>query len=301
MGAVMKNMTDFESRMNKARKNKKRKELIMKTLVISQLIIFAIFFLFPFVWMLSVSLQTETEIMTTVGFLEQLVPDTWRWENYIDVFRTIPFARYFVNSGIVTGLTVIGTLLSSSIVAYSFARLRWPGRDFFYSLMLVTMILPSFILMIPTFKMYSAFGMTNSWIPLILPAFLGGGAGNIILIQQFYKAIPKEIFEAAKIDGSSEIRIWANIMVPLSKPVLATVAVFAFLYSWNDYLGPLIYVNDQSLTTVALGLRAFQSQLSTNWGLLMAGSVISMIPNLIIFTFCQKYFLEGVKAGAVKG
>ncbi|WP_312369653.1 carbohydrate ABC transporter permease [Lachnoclostridium sp.] len=297
----MKNMTDFESRMNKARKNKKRKELIMKTLVISQLIIFAIFFLFPFVWMLSVSLQTETEIMTTVGFLEQLVPDTWRWENYIDVFRTIPFARYFVNSGIVTGLTVIGTLLSSSIVAYSFARLRWPGRDFFYSLMLVTMILPSFILMIPTFKMYSAFGMTNSWIPLILPAFLGGGAGNIILIQQFYKAIPKEIFEAAKIDGSSEIRIWANIMVPLSKPVLATVAVFAFLYSWNDYLGPLIYVNDQSLTTVALGLRAFQSQLSTNWGLLMAGSVISMIPNLIIFTFCQKYFLEGVKAGAVKG
>ena len=239
--------------------------------------------------------------MTSVGFLNQLIPDSWRWENYLDVFRTIPFARYFLNSGIVTGLTVIGTLLSSSLVAYAFARLRWPGRDFCYSLMLVTMILPSFILMIPTYKMYSSFGMTNSWIPLILPAFLGGGAGNIILIQQFYKSIPGEIYEAAKIDGAGEVGIWANIMIPLSKPVLATVAVFAFLFSWNDYLGPLIYVNDPNLTTVALGLRAFQTQTSTNWGLLMAGSVISIIPNIVIFVFCQKYFLEGMKAGAVKG
>ena len=155
--------------------------------------------------------------------------------------------------------------------------------------------------MIPTYKMYSSFGMTNSWIPLILPAFLGGGAGNIILIQQFYKSIPGEIYEAAKIDGAGEAGIWANIMIPLSKPVLATVAVFAFLFSWNDYLGPLIYVNDPNLTTVALGLRAFQTQTSTNWGLLMAGSVISIIPNIVIFVFCQKYFLEGMKAGAVKG
>lgn len=297
----MRNMSANESKMSNARKKKKRKELVIKSLVIAQLILFAVFFLFPFVWMLSVSLQTESEIMTTVGFWEQLVPDEWRWENYLDVFRTIPFGRYFLNSGIVTGLTVIGTLLSSSIVAYAFSRLRWPGREFFYSLMLVTMILPSFILMIPTYKMYSAFGMTNSWIPLILPAFLGGGAGNIILIQQFYMSIPRELFEAAKIDGCNEIKIWANVMVPLSKPVLATVAVFAFLFAWNDYLGPLLYVNDQRLTTVALGLRSFQSQLSTNWGLLMAGSVISMIPNLLIFMFGQKYFLEGVKAGAVKG
>lgn len=274
--------------------------MLIKGLVLFQLVLFTVYFLFPFVWMLSVSLQTETEIMTSVGFLNQLIPDSWRWENYLDVFRTIPFARYFLNSGIVTGLTVIGTLLSSSLVAYAFARLRWPGRDFCYSLMLVTMILPSFIL-IPTYKMYSSFGMTNSWIPLILPAFLGGGAGNIILIQQFYKSIPGEIYEAAKIDGAGEVGIWANIMIPLSKPVLATVAVFAFLFSWNDYLGPLIYVNDPNLTTVALGLRAFQTQTSTNWGLLMAGSVISIIPNIVIFVFCQKYFLEGMKAGAVKG
>ena len=294
-------MDEKKQKKSKAAQKKRRKELLIKGLVLFQLVLFTVYFLFPFVWMLSVSLQTETEIMTSVGFLNQLIPDSWRWENYLDVFRTIPFARYFLNSGIVTGLTVIGTLLSSSLVAYAFARLRWPGRDFCYSLMLVTMILPSFILMIPTYKMYSSFGMTNSWIPLILPAFLGGGAGNIILIQQFYKLIPGEIYEAAKIDGAGEVGIWANIMIPLSKPVLATVAVFAFLFSWNDYLGPLIYVNDPNLTTVALGLRAFQTQTSTNWGLLMAGSVISIIPNIVIFVFCQKYFLEGMKAGAVKG
>lgn len=286
---------------NKAARKKKVKKTLIKGLILLQLIIFTVFFLFPFVWMLSVSLQTEQEIMTTVGFLNQLVPDTWRWENYLDVFRTIPFARYFVNSAIVTGLTVIGTLVSSSLVAYAFTRLRWPGRDLCYSIMLMTMMLPAFILMIPTYKMYSSFGLTDSWIPLILPAFLGGGAGNIILIQQFFKAVPKEIFEAAKIDGAGEFGIWANIMIPLSKPILATVAVFAFLFSWNDYLGPLLYVNNQKLITVALGLRSFQTQTSTNWGLLMAGSVISVVPNVLIFISCQKYFLEGVKAGAVKG
>lgn len=277
------------------------KDRSVKGAVYIQLIIFTVFFLFPFVWMLSVSLQTEKEMMTTVGFWDQLIPDSWRFENYKDVFDTIPFARYFLNSAIVSGLTVLGTTCSAAVVAYAFAKLRWPGRKLCYTLMLVTMMLPSSVLMIPTYKMYSAMGLTNSWVPLILPSFLGGGAGNIILIEQFYRSVPREMLEAAKIDGASEWRILGNIMIPLSKPVLATVAVFAFLFAWNDYLGPLLYVNDQNLMTVALGLRSFQSQSSTNWGLLMAGSVISMIPSLLIFVFCQKYFLEGVKSGAVKG
>jgi multiple sugar transport system permease protein len=251
--------------------------------------------------MLSVSLQTEKEMMTTVGFWDQLIPDSWRFENFKEVFEAIPFARYFLNSAIVSGLTVLGTTVSAAVVAYAFSKLRWPGRTLCYTLMLLTMMIPGSILMIPTYKMYSSFGMTNSWIPLILPCFLGGGAGNIILIEQFYRSVPREMLEAAKIDGASEWRILGSILVPLSKPVLATVAVFAFLFSWNDYLGPLIYVNDPNLMTVALGLRSFQSQTSTNWGLLMAGSLISMIPSLLTFIFCQKYFLEGVKAGAVKG
>jgi ABC-type glycerol-3-phosphate transport system permease component len=280
---------------------KKMKRAAYVSGVILMMVIFAVYFLFPFVYMISVSLQTESELMTAVGLKEQLIPKSWRWSNYIEVFRQIPFARYFVNSGIVTGLTVLGTTISASLVAYSFARLRWPGRDFIYSIMLVTMMIPGSVLMIPTYKMYSTMGLTNSWWPLILPAFLGGGAGNVILIQQFFKTVPKETYEAAKIDGAGELGIWWRIMMPLSKPVIATVAVFAFLFSWNDYMGPMIYINDTMLTTVALGLRAFFSQQSTNWSLLMAGSIISMIPNIIIFVFCQRYFLEGIKSGAVKG
>ncbi len=280
---------------------KKMKRAAYVSGVILMMVIFAVYFLFPFVYMISVSLQTESELMTAVGLKEQLIPKSWCWSNYIEVFRQIPFARYFVNSGIVTGLTVLGTTISASLVAYSFARLRWPGRDFIYSIMLVTMMIPGSVLMIPTYKMYSTMGLTNSWWPLILPAFLGGGAGNVILIQQFFKTVPKETYEAAKIDGAGELGIWWRIMMPLSKPVIATVAVFAFLFSWNDYMGPMIYINDTMLTTVALGLRAFFSQQSTNWSLLMAGSIISMIPNIIIFVFCQRYFLEGIKSGAVKG
>ncbi len=280
---------------------KKLKRNVYVTVVLSLLILFSFYFLFPFVYMFSVSLQTESELMTAVGFKDMIIPDTWRWENYLDVFKQIPFARYFMNSTIVTGLTVIGTTVSASLVAYSFARLRWPGRDFVYSIMLVTMMVPASVLMIPTYKMYSSMGLTNSWWPLVLPAFLGGGAGNVILIQQFFKTVPREIFEAAKIDGAGEFGIWWRIMLPLSKPVVATVAIFAFLFSWNDYMGPMIYINSPELTTVSLGLRAFFSQQSTNWSLLMAGSIISMIPNIIIFIFCQRYFLEGIKSGAVKG
>lgn len=289
------------SRQMETPEKKRGKSPVGRVLIFIQLCVFAVFFLFPFVWMLSVSLQTEKEMMTTVGFWDALVPDTWRFMNYKDVFDTIPFAKYFLNSAIIAVLNVIGTVMSASIVAYAFAKLRWPGRGLCYSIMLVTMMLPSSILMIPTYKMYSSFGLTNSWVPLILPAFLGGGAGNIILIQQFYKSVPRELMEAAKIDGAGEMRILCSILMPLSKPVLATVAVFTFLFTWNDYLGPLIYVNDQNLMTVALALRSFQSQSSTNWGLLMAGSVISMIPSLLTFIFCQKYFLEGLKTGAVKG
>ena len=294
-------MLNVVVKRNKLGRKKKIKRGVQVTVILLLLILITVYFLFPFVWMFSVALQTESELMTNVGFWDQLIPNTWRLQNFIDVFKEIPFTRYFANSGIVTSLTVIGTTISASMVAYSFAKLRWPGRNFVYSIMLVTMMIPATVLMIPTYKMYSAMGFTNSWVPLILPGFLGGGAGNVILIQQFFKTVPIEICEAAKIDGAGELGIWWRIMLPLSKPVIATVAVFAFLFSWNDYLGPLIYINDSALTTVALGLRAFFSQQSTNWSLLMAGSIISMIPNMLIFIFGQSYFLEGVKAGAVKG
>lgn len=291
----------FDAEAMRLRKKKKAKRATYVTLIHLALIITSLLFVFPLIWMVSVSLQSEEEMRLANGFWDMLVPNDWLWSNYAEVFRAIPFMRYFKNSAIVTSLTVVGTVLASSLVSYAFSKLRWPGRNFVYTLMLATMILPSFILMIPTFKMYSKMGFVDTWVPLILPAFLGGGAGNIILIQQFFMSIPKEMSEAAMIDGAKHTTIWLKIMLPLCAPVLATVAIFSFLFSWNDYLQPLIYVNSASKQTIAQGLRAFQSQTSTRWGLLMAGSLISMIPNLLLFVFCQRFFLEGVKAGSVKG
>lgn len=284
-------------RSTSGRSSKARKKL----LTYLALIFFTLYFIVPFGWMISVSLQTEAEMMTSAGGLNRLIPESWRWENYVDVFRQVPFARYFINSGIVTVSTVLGTLISASLVAYSFAKLNWPGRKLAYSVMLATMMLPATVLMIPTYKMYSYMGFVDSFVPLILPAWLGGGAGNIILIEQFFRTVPSEINDAAKIDGATYFSIWAKIMLPMCLPVLATVGVFAFLFSWNDYLGPLIYLHSPEKTTVALGLRAFQSQLSTNWPLLMAGSVISMIPNILVFIFGQRFFVGGIRTGAVKG
>lgn len=289
------------ARSSKPQSSFRRKRARKTGLTYFALILFSLYFLLPFVWMLSVSLQTEAEMMTSAGGLNRLIPESWRFENYRDVFIQVPFARYFVNSGIVTLSTVAGTLLSSSLVAYSFAKLKWPGRKLAYSVMLATMMLPATVLMIPTYKMYSYMGFVDSFVPLILPAWLGGGAGNIILIEQFFRTVPKEINDAAKIDGANYFMIWARIMLPMCLPVLATVGVFAFLFSWNDYLGPLIYLHSADKTTVALGLRAFQSQQSTNWPLLMAGSVISMIPNILVFIFGQRFFVGGIRSGAVKG
>ena len=264
------------------------------------LIIFSIIFVFPLFWMLSVSLQTQAEMMTTVGFWDQLIPNSWRFLNYVDVFHEIPFMRYFLNSAIVTVACLIGTIASSSVVAYAFSRLRWPGREAIFNIMLATIMLPSFVLIVPTFRMYSTLGLVDTWFPLILPSFLGGGATNVLLIQQFYKTVPQELSEAAKIDGAGHLKIWSTIMLPLCTPVIATVAIFTFLFTWNDFMNPLIYINDSNLYTLSLGIKAFQSQSGVEWGYLMAASVISMIPALLVFIFAQKYFVEGVKMTGLK-
>ncbi len=182
----------FDAEAMRLRKKKKAKRATYVTLIHLALIITSLLFVFPLIWMVSVSLQSEEEMRLANGFWDMLVPNDWLWSNYAGVFRAIPFMRYFKNSAIVTSLTVVGTVLASSLVSYAFSKLRWPGRNFVYTLMLATMILPSFILMIPTFKMYSKMGFVDTWVPLILPAFLGGGAGNIILIQQFFMRYPKK-------------------------------------------------------------------------------------------------------------
>jgi len=260
------------------------------------LIIGACMYLFPFLWMISTSLKAPTELMTNPPIL---IPETPLWSNYIDALNYFPFWRYLLNSVFLVVMTMIGSVLSSALVGYSFARLQWPGRDVWFGILISTMILPSAVTMIPQFILFKNIGWTNSYLPLIVPAFTGN-AFNIFLLRQFFRTIPMQLSESAQIDGASELRIFAQIILPLSKPALATVAVFTFMGSWNDFMGPLLYVNDKMSYTLSFGLRTFQMQSGTMWNLMMAASLVVAIPTLVLFFSCQKYFIEGVTLTGIK-
>ena len=198
-------------------------------------------------------------------------------------------------------MTIIGTLLSSSLVAYAFACLKWPGRNVVFIFVLATMMLPMQVTMIPLFVLFKQLGWLNTYKPLIVPSFFGGGAFNIFLLRQFFLGIPRDLLDAARIDGSSEFRIYWSVVLPLSRPALATVAILTFMLSWNDFLGPLIYLSDKLKSTLALGLAMFVGQHQTEWGVLMAASVLMMLPMVLIFFFFQKYFIKGFTMSGLKG
>lgn len=254
--------------------------------------------LLPFVWMLSASLKGSEEIFA--------VPPTWipekvHWGNYAEVFERMPFMLYLRNTAFITLLTIFGTVLSSSLVAYSFACLRWPGRDKVFLFVIATMMIPLHVIMIPLFVIFKELHWLNTYKPLIVPAFLGGGAFNIFLLRQFFLSIPKDLFDAARIDGCSELRIYWNIAIPLARPALVTVAVLTFMFVWNDFLGPLIYLSDPTKNTLALGLALFVGQHGTEWATLMAASMLMMIPMVLIFFFFQRYFIRGFVMSGMKG
>lgn len=251
----------------------------------------------PLLWMLSASLKGNEEIFA--------IPPTWipeeiRWENYADVFDRLPFLAYLRNTTFITTLTILGTVFSSSLVAYAFACLRWPGRDKLFIFVIATMMLPLHVIMIPLFVIFKELHWLNTYKPLIVPAFLGGGAFNIFLLRQFFLTIPGELFDAARIDGCSEWRLYWSIAMPLARPALITVAILTFMFSWNDFLGPLIYLSDQAKNTLALGLALFVGQHQTEWGILMAASIIMMIPMVLIFFFFQRYFIQGFTMSGLK-
>ena len=251
----------------------------------------------PLLWMLSASLKGNEEIFT--------IPPTWipeeiRWENYAEVFDRLPFLAYLRNTTFITTLTIVGTVFSSSLVAYAFACLRWPGRDKLFIFVIATMMLPLHVIMIPLFVIFKELHWLNTYKPLIVPAFLGGGAFNIFLLRQFFLTIPGELFDAARIDGCSEWRLYWSIAMPLARPALITVAILTFMFSWNDFLGPLIYLSDQAKNTLALGLALFVGQHQTEWGILMAASIIMMIPMVLIFFFFQRYFIQGFTMSGLK-
>jgi ABC-type glycerol-3-phosphate transport system permease component len=267
----------------------------------------AILWLIPFVWMLSTALKDPTDLMN-----KSWIPTRLAWDNFTYAFSYGMWEKWTMNTVIITLVSVIGTVLSSTLVAYAFARLRWRGRDWVFSLVLATMMLPDVVTMIPRFIIFAkipAFGFQgsrnwiNTFLPLTIPAFTGSSF-YIFLLRQFMRSIPMELSEAAKIDGASELRIWWSIIMPLAKPAVAAVAIFTFQGAWQDFMGPLIYLQSERLYTLQIGLRQFEHAAggAPAWNWLMAASLVVIIPVLIIFVLFQNYFIEGVQiGGSIKG
>lgn len=260
----------------------------------------AVLFLLPLAWMISTSLKSPFELMRP-----NWIPLSPEWRNYVDAFSFGMWGRWAVNTVILTVLAVIAAVFSTSLTAYAFARLRWPGRDVMFMLVLATMMLPGVVLLIPQFIVFAhlpAFGFqgsnvwVNTFLPLVVPGFLGGGAFNIFLLRQFMRGIPMSLSESARLDGASELRIMWSIVMPLSKPALATIAIFAFQGAWQDFMGPLIYLQSERLYNLQLGLRQFDFAAggAPAWNWLMAASLVVMLPVLTMFLTFQQYFIEGI-------
>lgn len=254
--------------------------------------------LFPLFWMLSASLKESWQVFTS--------PITWfphpvRWENYSDLFTKLPFSflNWVKNTCIVVAGTIVGTLVSSTLVAYGFAKFRAPGKNVLFIILLSTMMLPGAVTMIPVYKMYSSFGWIDTYAPLIVPAFFGSSF-NIFLLRQYFLTIPTELEDAAKIDGMNPFLIMTVIILPLSLPILITVTIMQFNAAWNDFMGPLLYLNKIEKYTLALGLNFFKGQYNVQWNYLMAASFISLLPSMLLFFFGQKYFVESITITGIK-
>lgn len=266
----------------------------------------AILWLTPLAWMISTSLKTPQDL-----FGYSWIPQPIAWGNYIDAFSFGMWGRWAINTFVITLISMTGVIFSSAMVAYSFARLRWRGRDQVFKLVLATMMLPSVVTLIPQFILFArlpAFGLqgsevwVNTFLPLTVPAFTAN-AFYIFLLRQFMRGIPMELSEAAKIDGAGEFRVWRSIIIPLSKPALAAIAIFAFQGAWQDFMGPLIYLQSETLYTLQIGLRQYEFAFggSPAWNWLMAASLIVMLPVLVIFLAFQRYFIEGVTITGMGG
>jgi multiple sugar transport system permease protein len=257
----------------------------------------AVLFAAPFLWMLSTSLTPAGEALDRN---RPLIPPRPAWGNYVEALTALPFGVFFRNTVIVTVCCVIGQTLSAAMVAFAFARLNFRFREALFLLVLSTMLLPPQVTMIPTFVLWTIPGWIDSLKPLIIPSFFGGGAFFIFLLRQFFLTIPAELEDAARIDGCGNFRIFWHVAMPLSKPALATVALFSFVFHWNDFLGPLIYTQTLEKKTLAVGLTAFKSLHGTEYHLLMAASVAVLAPVIAIFFFAQRYFVEGIATTGVK-
>jgi ABC-type glycerol-3-phosphate transport system permease component len=257
----------------------------------------AALFLIPLLWMISSSLKPNYQIFE--------IPPRWiprppRWENYGEALTILPFSTYIINTAVISSITIVGHLLSCTVIAYGFARLRARGREAIFAVMLATMMLPYPVTMTPLYVLFQRLGWINTILPLTAPAFLGS-AFYIFLLRQFFLGIPRDFEDAARIDGANLLQILWRIMLPLALPAMATVAIFTFQASWNDFLAPLIYLQKPELYTVTLGLQFFRSTYTTNWAYLMAASLVTVLPVVAVFFAAQRYFIEGIALSGIKG
>lgn len=273
---------------------------VVRNLVVYGLLIgLGALFILPFLWSVTSSLRS---VNAPLGFPPQFLPTEFNWQNYVRVFEMIPFATFFRNSVLVTTLAVFGELLSASLVAFGFARLRFPGRNVLFIVLLSTMMIPYPVTMIPSFILWvRGLGMANTFGPLVLPPFFGP-AFSIFLLRQFFMTINTELDEAAKIDGASEFRIYWQIILPLAKPALATIAIFAFMANWNDFLTPLIYLSDRDMFTLALGINFLRNMRGGGeLALQMAGAIMFVAPCIVLYFLAQRFIVQGIVTTGLKG
>lgn len=278
-------------------KSKRKNAIMSKIVIYTILVIMAAVMIVPFLWMLSASIKSDREVFKMNPFV--FIPANPKWSNYHDIWTKIPMPTFVQNTVILTLVVTFLQLLTSSFAAYSFAKLEFKHRKTLFLAYIATIAMPWQVYMVPQFIMFRKMGLNDKLLAMVcLQAF---SAFGVFMMKQFYEDIPNELCEAARIDGMTEYGIYLRIMLPLSKPALSTLTIFTFVNTWNDYLGPLIYLRSESKKTIQLGLKMFISQYSSDYGLIMAGSVLSLIPLIVMFLFFQKYFVEGVAATGIKG
>lgn len=261
------------------------------------LILISILFLVPFFWMLSTSLKDQTQIFS---FPPEWIPSPFKWSNYQEAVEYIPFFSYLKNTVVITVFSTIGAVITCPLVAYGFAKLKFKGSNALFIVTIAVMMIPGQVTMIPLFILFEKLGWVGSPLPLIVPVFFGVPF-YIFLLRQFFLGLPDTLMDAARIDGAGEFRIYWQIMLPLAKPAVLAVGLFQFMGSWTDFLGPLLYLTDETSYTLSLGLQQFQSQRGTEWGLMMAVSTLMTLPIIILFFFLQKTFIKGITFSGIKG
>jgi multiple sugar transport system permease protein len=299
LDAVYLDRLDKPSPVAMARKKPGRQRRVLKSIGKHVLlVVLGVTFIFPLFWMILTSVKPLPQAVT---FPPVWIPHPLDLSNYPQAFSAEPFAGYFFHTLYYCVTTVIGVTVSGSLVAYGFSRIKWPGRDTLFYVMVATMLLPFIVTLIPLFVLYKEIGWVGSYNPLIIPTFFGSSVFSTFLLRQFFMTIPETLSDAARIDGANEFVIFSRIILPLAKPALATVALFQFIYAWNDFLGPLIYLNKSSLYPLSIGLTEFLGQYTTNWSWLMAASTVATLPMIVLFFLTQKTFIQGITLTGTKG